>query len=105
MTATPDDQQIRDKEQERENALRAKIAREATIYSTIFDQVRLRLEPFTKWVEHFEDPSGRLVVVPNGATPQPSLRVVKDPPLLSGSDLKDVATSIYINLSRGISWR
>jgi hypothetical protein len=89
MTANAADEQIRAKEREREAALQAKISREATIYATIFDQVRLRLEPFTKWEIQDRGTKG----------------VEKIPPLLSGSDLKDVATSIYINLSRGISWR
>ncbi len=88
------ERQVADKKREEDERLRRRISHEAMVYATIFDAVRLRMEPFTKWEER---------PVPNG--PGKGVTVEKVPPLLLGSDLKDVATTIYIQLSRGVAWR
>ncbi len=86
--------QARDKERADAERLGKKISHEATVYATIFEEVRRRMEHYAQWGERPRQ----------GAVPGDKDLVEKVPPLLNGSDLKDVATTVYIQLSRGISW-
>ncbi len=77
--------------------LKGRIEHEAVLYATIFDAVRLRMEGLTKpqTVQTYVD-----VPVLNhpGKTERIAHGTATVPALLSGSDLKDIATTLYIRL-------
>lgn len=75
---------VRETDRERAEALQRRISREAAIYSTCFEEIRRRLEPYATWKVESDG--------------------TKVPPLLSGSDIKDAATSLFIQVSRSGTW-
>lgn len=78
---TPEEQ-TRAKEREKEDRILAKIRHEATLYATCFDQVSQRLAP---WMQARNATTG--VLIKDG---------------LSWTDVKDAATSLFIQVERTI---
>ena len=92
MSTNPGDEQIADKLREEEEALKKRIRHEATVYATILEEVRKHVGPTEVRTSmkdgsfHYRYSSG------NG-------------PKLSATDLKDIATSIFIGIQRwGKRW-
>ena len=72
----------REKEREKEARILAKVKAEATLYATCFDQLSQRLAP---WLQDRDPKTG--IVTKEG---------------LSWSDVKDAATSLFIQVERTI---